>query len=285
MAYKNSATAAVAARIYGCGGEGTDGKPTKQCMVLNILNKPDYEWKSSEDAIPSMQDSRTSAAAIGAYGELYIFGGSNVTSPNVFLMSSVAIYNPEAKKWRYLDSQMEHARSGHCAVLQKDLVYIIGGKTSGCNNYMSVDTYNITSRQWETYSLEKEKVGHRMGHACSLHNNQIIVSGGSSGTDWTHVLENVIAIDITLGSQFMKVTTLPDMVHGRMSHGMTIYKDSPYVIGGHGTSDEYIAFNEMLNYTAISWVEMGKLHSARSHFSITELSSQLLPVNEGVECS
>ena len=30
-----------------------------------------------------------------------------------------------------------------------------------------------------------------VGHACSLYNNQIIVSGGSSGTDWTHVLENV----------------------------------------------------------------------------------------------
>ena len=283
MAYKNQATASVAASIFGCGGESTKyEKPTNQCMVLNVLNKPDYSWKSSEEDIPPMQEARTSAAAIGAYGELYVFGGSNVTSPNIFLMSSVSIYNPERKEWRYLDSLMTHARAGHCAVLEKDLVYIIGGKSSGSSKYMTVDTYNITSKQWKTYSLEDDMVEHRMGHACTVWEEQIIVSGGSSGTDWTNVLKDVVAININQETNYMRVSNLPSMIHSRMSHGMTMYKSRPYVVGGHSTADEYIDTNEILND---DWVEMGELHAARSHFSVTELNSQLLPQVDPVECT
>ena len=285
MAYKNRATAAVAAKIYGCGGEGTKDKiPTNKCMVLNVLNKPVYEWKSSPDDIPVMPDARTSAAAIGAYGELYVFGGSNVTSPNVFLMSSVSVYNPEKKRWRYLDSTMKHARAGHCAVIQKDMVYLIGGKTCESSQYMSVDTYNITSKTWMTHSLKNNNVEQRMGHACSVYHDKIIISGGSCGTDWTHVLNSVMAIDLTPGSSYMNVTHLSSMINRRMSHGMTIYKDSPYVIGGHGVSDENIDVNEMLDYNQNGWTVNGELHAARSHFSITEIDSKLLPENNAEEC-
>merc|ERR1712150_93713 len=125
----------------------------------------------------------------------------------------------------------------------------------------------------------------RMGHACSLYHDEIIVSGGSSGTDWTNVLNNVMSIDITPGSSYMKVTDLPSMKHPRMSHGMTIYKDSPYVIGGHSTNDEFIEINEMFSTQNDSWVDKGTLHAARSHFSITELNSQLLPEEDPQQCS
>ena len=286
MAYKNMATAIFDARIYGCGGEDTnDVAPTKKCMVLDVLNNypaDNYKWKSSDDAIPPMPDARTNAAAVGAYGELYVFGGSNVSSPNLFLMSSVFIYNPERKKWRNLDEDMTHARAGHCAILQKDLVFIIGGKTAGCDKDMSVDTYNITSKTWETYSLEGQT--QRTGHACTLYNNKIIVSGGSNGTDWTNVLNDVISIDVTPGSNFMHVKEYPKLNQSRMSHGMTIYKNSPYVIGGHGTNDEYIQDNERLSEDETNWIINGTLFSIRSHFSVTELNSQLIPTDNLQDC-
>ena len=66
---------------------------------------------------------------------------------------------------------------------------------------------------------------------------------------------------------------------------MTIYKDSPYVIGGHSTSDEYIEINERLSFEDNKWVEIGELHDARSHFSVIELNSQLLPEDDAEECS
>jgi len=124
-----------------------------------------------------------------------------------------------------------------------------------------------------------------MGHACSLYHDQIIVSGGSTGTDWTNVLNNVMSIDITPGINYMKVKDLASMHYSRMSHGMTIYQDSPYVIGGHNsTSDENIEINEMLNIDENAWTKNGTLHAARSHFSIIELNSQLLPQEEPKEC-
>ena len=281
MAYKNRATADVDAFIYGCGGEGTnDVKPTKECMVLDVLNMFDYRWKSSED----MLDARTNAAAVGAYGELYVFGGSNATPPNLSLMSSVLIYNPETKVWRYLDSEMKHARAGHCAILRRDLVFLVGGKTAecGCDKYMSFDTYNITSKEWKTYTLDGTE--QRMGHACTIHNDQIIVSGGASGTDWTNVRDDVISIDITPGSNFKKVTELPHLNRKRMSHGMTIYQNRPYVIGGHSTDDKYIDDNEMLSQNSTYWEVNGSLYSNRSHFSVTELSSEVISVDNLQGC-
>ena len=285
MAYSNRATATFDARIYGCGGEGSNiDNPTSKCMVLDVLDKHDYNWKSTEDVIPSMPEARTSGAAIGAYGELYIFGGSNVTSPNLFLMSSVLVYNPERKKWRHLDSQMEHARAGHCAVLQEDLVFLIGGKTSPSEKYMSFDTYNITSKTWSTYSLEDQKVKHRIGHACTLYNNQIMISGGASGTDWTDVLNDVISINVTPGSDFKRITQYPSLNKSRMSHRMTIFKKSPYVIGGHDKNDEYIVENEILAENEGNWVLNGTLFSTRSHFSVTELSPDVISIDNLEGC-
>ena len=293
IAYENRAAATVAAKIYGCGGEETDTKaPTSNCMFLNVLDKAHYEWKSSPSDIPPMQDKRTSAAAVGAYGELYIFGGSNVALPNVYLLSSVSIYNPEIKRWRFLDSSMPHARAGHCAVLLKDVVYIIGGKTTESAStrkavFLSIDTYNITSKVWsKTFSLEGYGIENRKDHACTFHHNSILISGGSSGTDWTDVLSSVIAINVNPGEGYMSVTKLPNLNQSRMSHGMTIYKDKPYVMGGHGTSDKHIDVNEMLinNGGGSGWTENGELQSARIHFSLTELSTNLLP-DEGAECT
>jgi len=277
MAYKNRATAVFDANIYGCGGEGTnDVNPTKQCMVLDVLNKFDYHWKSSEEFISPMLDARTSAAAVGAYGELYVFGGSNSTPPNLSLMSSVLIYNPESKEWRYLDSEMEHARAGHCAILKKDLVFLLGGKTAGCgcDKDMSFDTYNITSKEWKTYSLDGTE--QRMGHACVLYKDQIIVSGGASGTDWTNLRDDVIAIDIIPGENFAQISSLPSLNTPRMSHGMTIYMDSPYVMGGHSTNDDYIKDNEILNGNSTKWDFNETLFTTRSHFSVTELSTEII---------
>ena len=283
MAFKNRATASFDANIYGCGGESTNhAKPTAKCMVLDVLNKPDYNWKSSDEDIPPMPDARTNAAAIGAYGELYVFGGSNVTSPNLFLMSSVFIYNPEDKGWRNLDTDMEHARAGHCAILQKDLVFLIGGKTCGCDKCMTVDTYNITTKEWKTYSLEDQQP--RMGHACTLYNNQIIVSGGAAGTDWTNILDDVISIDITPGSNFMTATQMSNLNFRRMSHGMAIYNDKPYVIGGHSTDDKYIDDNEILSEDDTEWALNGALYLTRSHFSVTELSSEMISADNPVGC-
>ena len=73
------------------------------------------------------------------------------------------------------------------------------------------------------------------------------------------------------------------MEQKRMSHGMAIYNDNLYVIGGHSISNDYINSNEMFNGTA--WVENGELKIARSHFSLVEVSSQFLPDDQAEECA
>ena len=117
---------------------------------------------------------------------------------------------------------------------------------------------------------------HRIGHACTLYNNQIMISGGASGTDWTDVLDDVISIDVTPGSDFKKTTDYPSLNKSRMSHRMTIFKKSPYVIGGHDKNDDYIVENEILAENETKWVLNGTLFTTRSHFSVTELSPELI---------
>ena len=70
----------------------------------------------------TMSVPRSNAAAIGAYGSLYIFGGTDGKQ----VLNSVDILEPETATWGSAPP-MPTPRSDHCVARHRDEVYVVGG--------------------------------------------------------------------------------------------------------------------------------------------------------------
>jgi N-acetylneuraminic acid mutarotase len=76
---------------------------------------------------------------------LYVFGGDNgVTAPT----NAVWAYSPTTKAWTSM-APMLTARNGTLAVVEKNIVYVMGGNLgNGANFVATVESYNPATNTW-----------------------------------------------------------------------------------------------------------------------------------------
>jgi hypothetical protein len=128
-------------------------------------------------------------------GKIYVFGGSTLKTSCSF---STYVYTPATNMWQ----QHENMLSGRClhtATVRNGLIYITGGRETSDDRIptvtCAVDVYNPRSQNWSSVGPLKHP---RAGHSCFLHNNLLVVMGGSSrhpsssemGHSWSRLFES-----------------------------------------------------------------------------------------------
>ncbi|MFH0947515.1 MAG: FG-GAP-like repeat-containing protein [Elusimicrobiota bacterium] len=162
-------------------------------------------------------------------GRLYITGGyiGGIGWYNTVWMAPI---NADGTIGNWIDltpqTPLLGARSGHDMAVWNGRLYVSGG-WDGSSNYstvwMSSITANGTIGNWTTLTSMPAV---RYGHAMSIWNERLYVSGGSdSNTVWMAS----ITANGTIGSW----TTLNTMPAARDSHGMAVWNGRLYVTGGY----------------------------------------------------
>ncbi len=96
-----------------------------------------------------MSVARTKAAAIDAYGLLFVIGGSNGAET----LDSMEILDPTTGEWT-MGKQMFRPRMDHCVARYKDAIYAVGGLTTDGEMAPNIDVYNMTIQQWANKVLK-----------------------------------------------------------------------------------------------------------------------------------
>ncbi|KAJ8281463.1 hypothetical protein GJAV_G00067980 [Gymnothorax javanicus] len=70
------------------------------------------------------------------------------------------------------------ARASHKAVVDRDVMWVIGGYMFNYSEYNMVQAYNVSSREWLQVNLSANAVTGRYGHSLALHEGKIYMYGG-----------------------------------------------------------------------------------------------------------
>uniref|UniRef100_A0A7N6C2W6 Attractin n=1 Tax=Anabas testudineus TaxID=64144 RepID=A0A7N6C2W6_ANATE len=70
------------------------------------------------------------------------------------------------------------ARASHKAVVDQDIMWVIGGYVFNASDYHMVKAYNLSSKSWLTLDPSVNTVTPRYGHSLALHEGKIYMYGG-----------------------------------------------------------------------------------------------------------
>ena len=84
-------------------------------------------------------------------------------------------------------------RSGHCAILKTDAIYLVGGEKLG--DELTVDVYNITVGKWGPTLMVEGRQTIR-DHACVLYQGKIIVTGAAIRPKTSRLLKKLAALHL-----------------------------------------------------------------------------------------
>ena len=200
-----SASAAVlGSEVFLCGGyEDGSNYDVSTCSVLK-----GGTWQEG----PSMAVSRTDFPMISVGDMLVATGG---VTHNV--LNSVDILLKSRNSWELASWTLTMKRFEHCAVALSDTEMVIaGGRIYDDGEFFytsSVEKYNIFSGAVETWPQLPISVS---GLACSLWEDNLIVSGGS----YNQYSPSVFKLDLSS----MTWTAMPSLNIARSSHAMGIFR-------------------------------------------------------------
>ena len=99
----------------------------------------------SHDLAPLPQPTRGAAAAMGADGRIYVFGGWNDT---VGTINNTQIYDPKTDAWSSGTAVSERVCEAKAATSAQGLIYVIGGQTPADLYSNVVRVYNPVANSW-----------------------------------------------------------------------------------------------------------------------------------------
>jgi hypothetical protein len=160
VALEESASAAVAGRLYVIGGFDAAGRSLRTVYVFDGTT-----WRLG----PPLPLGLDHAAAATLDGRLYLSGGHSDGA------DSARVFRLDGAAWTAL-SPMRHARGGHTLIAAAGRLYAIGGNTVA-GNVAAVEAYNPTSGRWSDISLLPDARNHVAGFVFA---NKLCVAGGRS---------------------------------------------------------------------------------------------------------
>ncbi|KAG0329990.1 Negative regulator of mitotic exit [Dissophora globulifera] len=212
--------------IYFGGWDPTTGQCDDSLHVLHTARK---EWNKPaiQGPLPTRRHSHT-ACSVGTI--MYVFGGQvdNFYLRDVvtFDMKSIT-QNPH---WDVIESATESppARSGHCAAVYDNKIYIFGGADADYfyNDIWCFDTRNNT---WTPIPASGYLPSGRHGHSCVIVDGVLYIFGGS-GPDGSE-LNDAYAFRIHERRWYLFQSSGP-VPSPRNGHSMCTIKDKIFVIGG-----------------------------------------------------
>ena len=216
-------------KVYVCGGHDDTGTITSACFILE-----DGTWKNG----PSMVETRA-WFTLNSVGDVLVAAGGyrandSQSDPPIV---AVEILREGAAGWQRANWSLSSPRGAHCAVTYSDKeILIAGGVDNDIHNpnYLyAVEKYNLETGEGATLA-QLNRPG--QGVACTLSDNFLIVSGGSS--------QNVTFPDVEkLDLSTFTWSMMPPMNINRRHHTIGVIDGVLAVFGGTSARDTMETFN------------------------------------------
>jgi len=242
-----------------CGGDGNEEK----CLELK-----DNQWQEHSNLIYK----RESASAVSMPEGIFLFGGGPLSKTTWGWLPS------GTNQWQIRNAYFIKSWGGRygleiseaCAVKINDIEILIIG---GYENRKRVLKFNSNTKEFTNLGDDVLNQG-RIRHACTLYENQIIISGGRiSSFNGLSSTEIINLNDLTTSH------TAGDLVQGRYKHDLVVVhvdnKPTVLAVGGYGKG--LLDSIEKWNPTTETWTmtEM-KLSEPKADFGILSLPTRLL---------
>jgi N-acetylneuraminic acid mutarotase len=227
-------TSVVNGKIYAIGGGA--GSSSSYARVETFSTVEEYDpatdtWTRKSD----MPTARGYHSANVVDGRIYVFGGSQDSSPNARHVQTVEAYDPATDTWTQKGDMPRSIGAGFSSVVDGK-IYVLGGYGGA----RRVDEYDPSTDTWTTKS---EMPTRRHALSTSALDGKIYVIGGYDPGRGYDGVSTVEVYDPATDTW----TTAPDMPTRRFGPRTSVVDGKIYAIGGmrywitsaYGTVEEY----------------------------------------------
>ena len=176
--------------------------------------------------------------------KIVIAGGS--------MLKSVEMFSLAAKTWAQLQPMKERHHEASSVVYNNQIVV-----TGGCSKFIEKLSLNAVqvdqSIQWE--NVLAELPGLLSGHRSVVYNGRLIVIGGYDG-DKGRYLDSITEISLVPPYTSKLLATMSE---GRCHHGVAIFGDKIFIVGGTGSGTATIRSVLMYDITKNKFQELAPL--------------------------
>jgi len=257
ISWKPSLVQTSEEEILLCGGYGNSQK----CLELK-----NNQWQDHSN----LKNKRTRASAVSMLGGIFLFGGRRSRSSTT---------------WEWLPSGTNQWQSGNisipgngfkngCVVKINDIEILLIG---GYKTYQRVLKFNTNTKEFT--NLGDVLNQGRFGHACTLHEDQVIIAGGRDSSKSILSSTEIINLnDLTKAH-----TTAGNLVQARSAHGLVVVhvdnKPTVLAVGGGYIEGGWKELDsiEMWNPTTGTWkMTSMRLSEPKGGFGILSMPTRLL---------
>jgi len=228
--------------------------------------------------LPDMPVPRVDAGAASYQSDVYIVGGTKVSTGIDPYSNLVQRFRTTDSSWYAVPAKMPTSRFGVSAAVWNGILFAIGGTTSG--NGMTVNEgYNIASGKWATYKASDFP---HAGAGCVAWNDWIYMIGG--GND---LARNMQGLNIGAGSKCEVYyapanfwSPLPDLPVNLVCASAAVLDKTLYVAGGYSNNIGYCPAFKMVVGTDkpgdSEWTEIASpLNGALVFFQMIAIGGKL----------
>lgn len=172
---------ALEGKLYAAGGRSNSSERMRRLDVYNIAQE---RWRRKAP----MDVGRNHIAGGFLDGELFVTGGR--PGPVLGARATVESYDPATGEWQG-EPRLDHARSGHEAVIVDGRLLIFGGEETDREQGDVIDEVEIfDGTDWDSSSLP-EMATPRHGVAGGVDGNRVyVIEGGPQrGLSWSNLVE------------------------------------------------------------------------------------------------
>lgn len=215
------ATCVVDGKIYAIGGGSGTSTSFNNVETFSAVEMYDPEtdtWTTRAD----MPTSRGYHCANVVDGRIYVFGGSQNSSPDGTLVPSVEVYDPATDTWSQV-GEMPAPRGAGFSSAVDGKIYVFGG-------YGGSDAVHEYDPAKDTWTERTPMPMWRNAHCTSALDGRILVIGGYGGTTG-YRYQGLTTVDV-YDPASDTWTTAPDLPSGRFGPRSCVVDGRMYVIGG-----------------------------------------------------
>ena len=202
---------------------------------IDCFQQVDGESFDVENDIAFLKSSKFFHKTIYCKGEIYVFGGRNLTKISVV---SVEKYSLITSSWEHVaDMPDDLIDSYYCPCAFMHAIFIVGGCNSKLDALNSCLKFDTKDKKWEDAASLNDK---RSKAACAVFQGRLVVSGGWHEAGYnSESMRSVEAYDCASDTW----SRMPSMIERRYGHGSVAVKNKLFVVAcfnnGNGTCEVY----------------------------------------------
>lgn len=258
-------------------GAMTGGWPYETPLSHILIYDPVLDKWGTGPEIP--ENRRRGAAGTVVYdGKIYVACGI-INGHTSGWVSWLDEFDPKTNKWRELPNAPRSRDHIHAAVVDDKLV-VAGGRRSGYGSggfettISETNIYDFDTGEWtELPSPDGDIPTERAGIATAVHQNNVVIIGGESGSQQTAHNE-VESLDLSTGTW----KSLPILNRGR--HGTQAINVGDMIVVGAGSGDRG-GGPELTSFEVFSNVENPEFPNNRLTKAELTVSSELISFSRG----